>query len=92
MKKTDIIKQEYGQLYATAPEYVRLVSLISNLWEDAKAKAAIAVNTELLDANDEHDLENAIARDITRFLLGLGNGFTYVGRQSELEVGADDYQ
>lgn len=40
-----------NQLPADDPEYVRLVSLISNLWENAKAKAAIAVNTELLDAN-----------------------------------------
>ncbi len=39
----------------------------------------------------EQDLENAIARDITRFLLELGNGFTYVGRQPELIVGADGY-
>ena len=30
---------------------MRLISLISDLWEEAKAKAAIAVNTELLDAN-----------------------------------------
>ena len=51
MKRTDIIKQEHGQLHAIDPEYVRLVSLISDLWEEAKAKAAIAVNTELLDAN-----------------------------------------
>lgn len=40
-----------SQLPSDDPEYVRLVSLISNLWVDAKAKAAIAVNTELLDAN-----------------------------------------
>lgn len=32
-------------------EYVRLVSLISGLWDEAKRKAAFAVNTELLDAN-----------------------------------------
>lgn len=51
MKRTDIIKQEHGQLHAIDPEYVRLVSLVSDLWEEAKAKAAIAVNTELLDAN-----------------------------------------
>lgn len=43
--------QYIGQLPSDDPEYVRLVSLISNLWEEAKAKAAIAVNTELLDAN-----------------------------------------
>ena len=33
------------------PEYVKLVSLISGLWEKAKGKAALAVNTELLEAN-----------------------------------------
>ena len=43
--------QHIGQLPSADPEYVRLGSLISNLWEEAKAKAAIAVNTELLDAN-----------------------------------------
>ena len=32
-------------------EYVRLVSLISDTWEKAKGRAAIAVNTELLEAN-----------------------------------------
>ena len=32
-------------------EYVRLVSLISDVWDKAKERAAIAVNTELLEAN-----------------------------------------
>ncbi len=32
-------------------EYVRLVAHISELWGNAKAKAAIAVNTELIDTN-----------------------------------------
>lgn len=40
---------------------------------------------------NERDLENAIAKDITRFLLELGNGFTYVGRQPELVVGNGGY-
>jgi len=40
-----------GFLEANDSEYVRLVSLISDVWEKAKGKAAIAVNTELLDAN-----------------------------------------
>ena len=33
------------------PEYIRLVSHISNVWEGAKGKAALAVNTELIDAS-----------------------------------------
>ena len=32
-------------------EYVRLVSLISDTWEKAKGRAALSVNTELLEAN-----------------------------------------
>ena len=35
---------------------------------------------------DEHDLENKLAQNITRFLLELGKGFAYVGRQMELET------
>lgn len=35
---------------------------------------------------DEHDLENKLAHNITRFLLELGKGFAYVGRQMELDT------
>ena len=38
-------------MQASDPEYVRLVTQISDLWENAKNKAVLAVNTELLDAN-----------------------------------------
>lgn len=39
----------------------------------------------------ERDLENAIAHDITGFLLELGSGFSYIGRQRELVVSCDGY-
>lgn len=35
---------------------------------------------------NEKDLEDALANNITRFLLELGNGFAYVGRQMELRM------
>lgn len=35
---------------------------------------------------DEKDLEDALANNITRFLLELGKGFAYVGRQMELRM------
>ena len=38
-------------IMANDSEYVRLVSLISDTWEKAKGRAALAVNTELLEAN-----------------------------------------
>lgn len=35
---------------------------------------------------DEHDLEEALVANITKFLLELGQGFAYVGRQMELRM------
>ncbi len=35
---------------------------------------------------DEKDLEEALVANITRFLLELGKGFSYVGRQMELQM------
>ena len=51
MNKNKIKMQALVQLQASDPEYVRLVTQISDLWENAKNKAALAINTELLDAN-----------------------------------------
>lgn len=39
----------------------------------------------------ERDIENALVDHITRFLLELGAGFSYVGRQYHLEVGGEDF-
>lgn len=41
--------------------------------------------------SEERDLEDALASDITRFLLELGQGFAYVGRQMELRMPGDRY-
>lgn len=39
----------------------------------------------------ERELENAILREMERFLLELGTGFTFVARQKRISVGADDF-
>jgi len=39
----------------------------------------------------EKDLEDALVNHITKFLLELGAGFSYVGRQYHLEVGGEDF-
>lgn len=43
--------------------------------------------------NEAHelDLEHALAAHVTRFLLELGAGFSYVGRQVPLEVADEDF-
>ena len=35
---------------------------------------------------DEHELETALVKNITRFLLELGKGFAFIGRQMELRM------
>lgn len=43
------------------------------------------------DDAHESDIENALIRHITRFLLELGAGFAFVGRQFRLEVEGDEF-
>jgi predicted nuclease of restriction endonuclease-like (RecB) superfamily len=45
----------------------------------------------LADDAHERDIENALVHHLTRFLLGLGSGFAFVGRQFRLEVGGDEF-
>ena len=40
---------------------------------------------------DEKNLENALINKITSFLLELGKGFSYMGRQVHLKVGKSDF-
>ncbi|KAA5539045.1 PDDEXK nuclease domain-containing protein [Adhaeribacter rhizoryzae] len=39
----------------------------------------------------ERDLENALADQVTKFLLELGQGFAYMGKQYRLSIGGDDF-
>jgi predicted nuclease of restriction endonuclease-like (RecB) superfamily len=40
---------------------------------------------------DERAIESALVQHVTRFLLELGAGFAFVGRQVAMEVGGDDF-
>ena len=45
----------------------------------------------LREKHDEKELENALTTHITRFLLELGAGFSFLGQQFRLEVDGDEY-
>lgn len=45
----------------------------------------------LSDRYTESDLEDAILRDIEKFLLEMGAGFTFVSRQKRLQIDDDDF-
>ena len=40
---------------------------------------------------DEKDIEDELVNNVTRFLLELGKGFSYMGRQFRLEVGEQEF-
>jgi predicted nuclease of restriction endonuclease-like (RecB) superfamily len=43
------------------------------------------------DEANEHAIESALVTHVTEFLLELGAGFAYVGRQVLINVGGDDF-
>ncbi len=45
----------------------------------------------LRDRYLEKDLEDAILREIETFLLELGDGFAFLGRQTRIQIDSDDY-
>lgn len=49
---------------------------------------------DFLDLKTEYseaDLEAAVVRELERFLLEFGKGFTFVGRQVRMSIGEDDF-
>lgn len=45
----------------------------------------------LREKYDEHDIEEELVNNVTRFLLELGKGFSYMGRQFRLEIGQQEF-
>jgi predicted nuclease of restriction endonuclease-like (RecB) superfamily len=45
----------------------------------------------LQGAYSEKDLEDAILREMEKFLLELGSGFSFVARQKRMSIGKDDF-
>lgn len=45
----------------------------------------------LTDAAQEREIEHALVRHVTEFLLELGAGFAFVGRQVLLDVGGEEF-
>lgn len=46
---------------------------------------------DLPEGHTENDLENALIKDLQKFILEIGKGFTYMGNQYRLQVGNKDY-
>ena len=80
-KPADVIRHELSQLKKTqelTPEVVL---------KDPYVLDFLGLNDRYL----ERDLEDAILREMERFLLELGAGFTFVARQKRLQIDDDDF-
>ncbi|MDF3834086.1 PDDEXK nuclease domain-containing protein [Cupriavidus basilensis] len=69
----------------------RLPPAHSDLARDALKDPYIFDFLGLAEDAQERDIERALTQHITRFLLELGAGFAFVGRQYRLEVGGDEF-
>ncbi|MFM0047312.1 PDDEXK nuclease domain-containing protein [Paraburkholderia sediminicola] len=63
----------------------------SDLARDALKDPYIFDFLSLTEDAQERDIEQALTQHITRFLLELGAGFAFVGRQYRLDVGGDEF-
>lgn len=66
---------------------IEQAELVQHLLKDEYLFDFIAQDKKLL----ERELENELVQNITKFLLELGKGFAFVGRQYRLEVGGQDF-
>ncbi|MEM5372941.1 PDDEXK nuclease domain-containing protein [Paraburkholderia azotifigens] len=69
----------------------RLPPSQSDLARDALKDPYIFDFLNLSENAQERDIEQALTQHITRFLLELGAGFAFVGRQYRLDVGGDEF-
>lgn len=69
----------------------RLPDVHSDLAQQITKDPYIFDFLSLRDEHHEKDLEDALTTHITKFLIELGAGFAFVGRQYHIEVGESDY-
>jgi predicted nuclease of restriction endonuclease-like (RecB) superfamily len=63
----------------------------SDLARDALKNPYIFDFLGLTENAQDRDIEQALTRHITRFLLEMGTGFAFVGRQYRIEVAGDEF-
>jgi predicted nuclease of restriction endonuclease-like (RecB) superfamily len=83
------LQERQGSAVTNFPN--RLPPPQSDLARDALKDPYIFDFLGLTESAQERDIENALTRHITRFLLELGTGFAFVARQYRLEVAGDEF-
>jgi predicted nuclease of restriction endonuclease-like (RecB) superfamily len=82
-------RQREGKAVTNFPE--RLPALQSNFAQQALKDPYLFDFLALSREASERDIEQGLTQHITRFLLELGAGFAFVGRQVHIEVAEEDF-
>jgi predicted nuclease of restriction endonuclease-like (RecB) superfamily len=77
-ERTMLAKQKVSALMTQLPK---------NLFKDPY----IFEFLDLPDGHSETDLEKALVKNLQKFILEIGKGYTYMGNQFRLQVGKKDY-
>lgn len=83
--------------------YKRQAKAVTNFeYKLPKSHSKLAIETlknpynfdflDLRNSYDEKELEDALVQNITKFLLELGSGFDYIGRQYKLKVDNNEFK
>ena len=97
-----VARETYSMLYertaiSRKPEEVARAELAQLREDDRLAPTLVFKDPYVLDflgLNDRYldrDLEDAILREIETFLLELGDGFAFLGRQKRIQIDSDDF-
>lgn len=89
----DAIKQDYYKQHGALANNFDLV-LPQSEAEEVKAMLKDPYLFDMLtfkDKFDERDIELGLVKEVEKFLLEMGTGFAFMGRQYHLEVSGDDY-
>ncbi|WP_439239149.1 PDDEXK nuclease domain-containing protein [Lonepinella sp. BR2919] len=94
--RTTLEVQVKNKLYARQGKAVtnfnqRLPDTYANLAQESLKDPYLFDFLGLGEDAQERDIEDALVRHVTRFLLELGSGFAYIGRQYRLEVNGDEF-
>ena len=89
----DAIKQDYYKQHGALANNFDL-ALPQSEAEEVKVMLKDPYLFDMLtfkDKFDERDIELGLVKEVEKFLLEMGTGFAFMGRQYHLEVSGDDY-
>ena len=85
-------RQRCGELKSNAEDAMESVQRRIDLWKRMEAGDEYAFDfLELGEEHSEYELEQAILKNIEKFLREMGNVYAFMGSQYRLEVGDQEY-